>query len=1533
MNLELTGALSGLRRLEFTDLELYKSAINRVERICWQQYFPFLYFRYEDLFIAEIENSVCIFLLLKQKDKEAKLCLFFLPIPMNNLALELCLERIRTFNKSKKAVVYWVDEEDISKLGDFGNAVRVIPLEREYIYDPKIYHSLSGGEKRVLRKSVNKVISLNDLEVRAFENRDIIDCLALMDEWAFIQKDKYDGQVSARGYARRCVQGSAIFDKKELFGRVILIDGKIRSVGFAGEIRKGLANLFIAYSDHKISGLNMFMNYSLLLELKDYEFVNSAYAMTPGLKFAKQSLCPVSTHGMYRVTITKKTERSTGGNMKSVPETIKSKTPENEFISPVIWTGGEIAAATGGRWVSGDEAAVRAFGVWYTLSRISPGDLFITTNPAHWGEHFSFSATGEKLQEAVRRGAVAVISEQAPVDPPDNLPILLVENTRKALDDLGRYARKRFTGKMICVTGSVGKSSTKEMLRFMLGCQAISSGSGGNQNSVVGVPLSLAQARPDAVYGVFENSAGPQRKVRMIAPHVVIITEIQEDHLDVYKTLEGVADAKAKMFDALPSDGVAVINRDNPLYPRLLAAAQSKGVGRIVTFGMHPEADVRALNYRMEATGSTIQAKILGNRLTYRIAQPGAHMIMNSLAALAAVGAVGANVERAAADLGRYAGLEQRGMRHCIKMGDGSFDIIDDAFSANPASMRAGLELLGLLPKKQGGRRIAVLGEIKELGENSAAIHASLADAVLAAGVDTIFTIGDDMLHLRAALPQEKLAPHGKQGTELVELVATAVRPGDVILVKGSRRVPENTIPIIRALMAKGVEVPLEEPQEQPIFTLKPAPADPVRQPDKNRLEILFLGDTDFGESYQTRNEKKGRGNILRDKGYEHPLKNMRSVLEQADMIIANLETPLTDLNSSPFEGRKGYLHWSDINTSPKQLWMHNIRMVSLANNHTLDYGPKGLEQTLDTLDRNGFRYFGAGRSTADANRPLMLETSVAGRTFKMAVVGVFEYRKSYEDNYAWYAKEDRAGVAGFDSSTLQIIRDLKQSDPSLPVTVFVHWGQNYQPKAASQVEMADALLAAGADLILGHGAHALQEIEQRQGRWVVYSMGNFMFNSPGRFSQSGALPFGLVAKLLVLPEEGSFRLLLRLYPIFTDNRKTGYQSRFVTEAEFKEAAGLLKSDADSTHTPPVEGTDGTGFFLELNLGSRNVASQEPPAGGRSLTNMAVALSGAGRLAGLVDDAGRFKYRYDAGTGAVSAGYNILRHCGSVWAVMDVYQAFPDHDDLYQAGRRAVAYLLNDFLRYSKEFCDAFIVEAGVIKLGGNALAILALLAVYNISKESILLATAESIGASIERDRTPDGDFVHKRFAESGKISPFRSEYYTGEALLALVALYEASHDQRWLDMVISSEECLLKKDYGVREQSHWMLYALERLCRHSWNDRYAEHAGKIAQHIVTYPEYLATRRSTPPACRTEGLLAFIRLADSDAADGRYRDLRAKSLAAVEHNLIVQRGFRQADGGFVRGGDDARSLEVRIDYIQHNISSFLHYHLMTGAA
>lgn len=322
------------------------------------------------------------------------------------------------------------------------------------------------------------------------------------------------------------------------------------------------------------------------------------------------------------------------------------------------------------------------------------------------------------------------------------------------------------------------------------------------------------------------------------------------------------------------------------------------------------------------------------------------------------------------------------------------------------------------------------------------------------------------------------------------------------------------------------------------------------------------------------------------------------------------------------------------------------------------------------------------------------------------------------------------------------------------------------------------------------------------------------------------------------------------------------------------------------------------------------------------MDTLEVAHAGAGCLTNLLQKNGSFKYRYDAQPGEPLDGYNVLRHAGTIWSMLDVYRDVPD-SSILECGRKATHYLLDTYLRFFRSYNNACICEDNKIKLGGNALSTLALLSLFEATRDHFLLAVAQQLSQFMLDQRTENGKLVHKRYFESGKISDFTSMYYTGEALFSLLALYRLTHGKQWFDAVREIESDLASKEYGVEEQSHWMLYSLELLSNYEASSLCYRHAEKIAIHILEKPEYLSWERSTPIACRSEGLLAFIRMKRPAKVDDQA--LRERCLEQVKYNLNRQMAFRLPDGSFIRGGKDSRKNEVRIDYIQHNISSFLH--------
>lgn len=322
------------------------------------------------------------------------------------------------------------------------------------------------------------------------------------------------------------------------------------------------------------------------------------------------------------------------------------------------------------------------------------------------------------------------------------------------------------------------------------------------------------------------------------------------------------------------------------------------------------------------------------------------------------------------------------------------------------------------------------------------------------------------------------------------------------------------------------------------------------------------------------------------------------------------------------------------------------------------------------------------------------------------------------------------------------------------------------------------------------------------------------------------------------------------------------------------------------------------------------------------MDTLEVVQTGAVCLANLIQKDGSFRYRYDSLSGSTLEGYNVLRHAGAIWAMLDVYRDVSDKQIL-ERGRHATHYLLDAYLRFFRNYNNLCICEDNTIKLGGNALSALALLSLFEVTREPFLLTVAEQLAKFMLEQRLENGRLVHKRYFRSGKISDFQSMYYTGEALLALLTLYKLTQLQHWYIAVQKIENELVLQDYGVQEQSHWMLYFLELLSYYEASSLYYLHAKKIAIHILENPEYLSWGRSTPIACRSEGLLAFLRMKRPDNIDDKA--LCARCLEQVQYNLNRQLDFRLPDGSFVRGGSDHRQSEVRIDYIQHNISSFLH--------
>jgi UDP-N-acetylmuramoyl-tripeptide--D-alanyl-D-alanine ligase len=385
---------------------------------------------------------------------------------------------------------------------------------------------------------------------------------------------------------------------------------------------------------------------------------------------------------------------------------------------------------------------------------------------------------------------------------PKDAPLLVVPDVLEGLRDLARAARDRSQAKVIGITGSVGKTGTKEALRLALSPEGETHASVASYNNHWGVPLSLARCPKTARFAIFEmgmNHAGEiEPLTRLVRPHVAIVTTIEPVHLEFFPSIEGIADAKAEIFLGLGPDGTAVINRDNPHYERLSQKAKEAKVGRIVSFGTHAQADVRLLKFSLQPDCSTVHASVLGTEVTYKLGAPGQHLVMNSLAVLAAVALVGADLARAALALTELKPATGRGARVTLGLSGGTALLIDESYNANPASMRAALAVLGQADIGPRGRRIAILGDMLELGADGDVLHRGLGEAVIGNGVDLVFCSGPLMRELWEALPSERRGGYADTSSALESSVLAVVQPGDAVMVKGS--LGSRMGPLVKAL-------------------------------------------------------------------------------------------------------------------------------------------------------------------------------------------------------------------------------------------------------------------------------------------------------------------------------------------------------------------------------------------------------------------------------------------------------------------------------------------------------------------------------------------------------------------------------------------------------------------------------------------------------------------------------------------------------------------------------------------------------------
>lgn len=453
-----------------------------------------------------------------------------------------------------------------------------------------------------------------------------------------------------------------------------------------------------------------------------------------------------------------------------------------------LWTSQDAAAATGGRatvpWQAG--------GVSIDTRELAPGDLFVALKDQRDGHDF--------VADALAKGAAAALVSRIPEGVAPDAPLLIVPDVLAGLEALGRAARARSRARVIGVTGSVGKTSTKEMLRAVLAGQGRVHAAEKSFNNHWGVPLTLARLPQDADFAVIEIGMNHPGEIaplaRLARPHVALITTVAPAHLEAFDSVEAIAREKAAIFAGLEPGGIAVINSDLPSTPILTAAAQAAGA-RIVLFGASEGCGWRLRDVQLAQDASVLRAEAHGIPMLLKVMSPGRHFALNALGALAVADALGCDAALAACDIGQWRPPAGRGTRERLVLDVVEdhlcIDLFDDAFNANPASMAAALEVLAAAEPRDGvgrviiGRRIAILGDMLELGPDEAGLHAGIASYPAVARLHLIHCVGPRMRALWQALPPHQRGEWHEHATDMAARVRHLVDAGDVVLVKGSK--------------------------------------------------------------------------------------------------------------------------------------------------------------------------------------------------------------------------------------------------------------------------------------------------------------------------------------------------------------------------------------------------------------------------------------------------------------------------------------------------------------------------------------------------------------------------------------------------------------------------------------------------------------------------------------------------------------------------------------------------------------------------
>lgn len=466
-------------------------------------------------------------------------------------------------------------------------------------------------------------------------------------------------------------------------------------------------------------------------------------------------------------------------------------------MNPPLWTCENIAKAAGGQLVGPPGGDI--YGISIDSRTLQPGDAFFAIKGDRLDGH-------EYVAKALAGGAaLAVVDQERLGDLPQGGRYLLVPDVLESMGATGRAARARSTGCAIAITGSVGKTSTKEALRHVLAASGSVHAAMGSYNNHWGVPYTLAGYPETADFGIFEigmNHAGEITPLtQLVNPDIAIVTTVAGAHLENFASIEDIARAKAEIFHGLVADGIAIVNADNAYTPLLIDAGKASGVATFIRFGEAPDADVQLVEAALLPGHSDVKISLFGELHSFRIGVPGRHIVQNALAIVAAAKIAGADLAASLRAFESLSAPEGRGARYQLHLTGDNATLIDESYNANPTSMRASFALLQATQPQGDGRRIAILGDMLELGAEGETLHAHLSAPLLAARTDLIFLSGPLMAALWDLLPPNKRGAYARQAEELIDPLFETIQPGDVILAKGSKG--SRTSLVVKALLER----------------------------------------------------------------------------------------------------------------------------------------------------------------------------------------------------------------------------------------------------------------------------------------------------------------------------------------------------------------------------------------------------------------------------------------------------------------------------------------------------------------------------------------------------------------------------------------------------------------------------------------------------------------------------------------------------------------------------------------------------------